>query len=503
MIELIKCPSCGFDNPSNVKDCVKCLTLLPQETLYQKLVKTWKNLTKKKAIPIAVSEFKGAAGSTFKTEKNEKYTILKNIGSGSYGDVFLVEKERNKIKYAVKLLRMWSIAPREREKVKTRFLQEYEVAKMAKDTDSPYLVHALDKGYANGNPFFLMEYCADGSLRDNIKNKFCESEIRHIAVSILKGLVALHKQGIVHRDLKPENILFNQKQVKLTDFGISGYLNNRGTLLNFDGSIKFTLGTDAYIPPEQFDKGKAYKAMGAVTDIFAFGIVIFELITNGKFPYGAPPEFDEKNQEKYNKEFEAYCQRVRTDNWELHNTFKGSIVSNFWANIIEKCIVANHNKRCNSAETLLAEISQQSFSGNFLLKQQSLSPISATNNICLLRVMNGWQPNFVFDLTYMMQPKGYLTIGRFDADEPNLNDIGIIETEDPYFISRTQATIEIGERTGHWYIRDGQYRKIGNKFQWIVSRNGTYLNSVSVDSQGVIIKPGDIIMIGDTTLRVE
>jgi serine/threonine protein kinase len=503
MPELIKCPSCGFDNATTQKQCTKCKTILPQETLYQKLLKTWQNLTKKEVVAAVVSEFKGEVGSTLKTEKNEKLTVLKNIGSGSYGEVLLVEKEKNKQKFAVKLLRMWNITPKERKNVENRFLQEYKVAKMAKDVGSPYLVHALDKGYANGNPFFLMEYCAGGSLRDNIKNWFTEVEIRNIAVSILKGLVALHGQGIIHRDLKPENILFDEDKVKLTDFGISGYLNSRMTKTNFDGSIKFTLGTDAYIPPEQFDRSNAFKTMGSVTDIFAFGIVMFEMITNGKFPYGPPPEFDEKNQEPYNQAFEAYCQRVRTDNWELLNTLRGNLVAGLWADIIKKCIVADYKKRSNSAEELLVEITQQRISGNLAVKEATASPDYLLGNKYLLRVMNGWQPDLVFNLTDMMTSKGYLTIGRFDEDEPELNDIGIIEIEDPYFISRTQATFEVGEKTGNWYIRDGQYRKIGSKPQWIASRNGTYLNSVSVDAKGVTIKAGDIITIGDTTLRIE
>ena len=468
------------------------------------MFKTWKNLIQKKVEPVIVSEFKGEIGSTLKTEKNEKLTVLKNIGSGSYGEVLLVEKDNNKQKFAVKLLRMWNITAKERKNVENRFLQEYKVAKMAKDVGSPYLIHAIDKGYANGNPFFLMEYCAGGSLRDNIKNRFNEHEIEYIAISILQGLVALHGQGIIHRDLKPENILFDQDKVKLTDFGISGYLNSRMTKTNFDGSIKFTLGTDAYIPPEQFDRANAFKTMGSVTDIFAFGIVIFELITNGKFPYGTPPEFDEKNQEQYNQEFEAYCQRVRTNNWELLNTLRGSLIPNSWANIIEKCIVADYKKRCNSAEELLFEIGKnQDALGRSVKIEKQVMPDYLLGTKYLLRVMNGWQPDLVFNLTDMITSKGYLTIGRFDEDEPDLNDIGIVEVEDPYFISRTQATFEIGEKTGNWYLRDGQFRKIGSKLQWVASRNGTYLNSVSVDTKGVVIKAGDIVTIGDTTLRIE
>ena len=504
MAEQIQCPSCGFANAAKLKNCSRCDRLLPQETLYEKLLKTWKNFTKKEAVPVIVSEFRGEVGSVLKTEKDERLIVLKNIGSGSYGEVLLVENDNTKRRYAAKVQRMWNIASKEQKKVENRFLQEYEVAKMAKDVGSPYLVHALSKGYANGNPFFLMEYCSGGSLRDNIRNRFSESETHHIAVSILKGLVALHRQGIIHRDLKPENILFEQGQVKLTDFGISGYLNSRMTKTNFDGSIKFTLGTDAYIPPEQFDRANAFKTMGSVTDIFAFGIVMFELMTNGKFPYGTPPDFDEKNQEKYNQEFEVYCQKVRSNDWELLNTLRGSLVPNFWANIIEKCIIADHKARCNNAEALLLEISQQQrVSDNSLQKESAPNPEYLLGNKYLLRVMNGWQPNLVFDLSDMMTEKGYLTIGRFDEDEPDLNDIGIIELEDPYFISRNQSTFEVVSKSGNWYIRDGQYRKIGSKFQWIASKNGTFINSVSIDSKGVIVKAGDIITIGDTTLRIE
>lgn len=504
MSDKIACKSCGFENLPTHKTCVTCGTPLPQESKAQKLFKKWISIFVKLPEKPEVSEFSGEVGSSFKTEKGDKYVVVKNIGSGSYGEVFLVEREKKKggspKLYALKMLRMWAINPRDRKKVEARFLQEYKVAKMATDVGSPYLVHALDKGYINGNPFFVMDYCEGGSLRDNIRKQYSEIEILDIASGILKGLLALHSQGIIHRDLKPENILFHDNQVKLTDFGIAGYLNSRLTETNVKGGIKFTLGTDAYIPPEQFDRANAFKALGSVTDVFAFGIVMFELITHGKFPYGNPPDLDEKDPDKYNQEFEIYCEKVRKNDWQLLQNLRGTLISNFWADLIEKCIEADNKKRISNIEEILTYLPSARHSTENIPKPTRSFIIGQK---MVLRVMNGWQPDLTFNLSDMMTEKGFLTLGRHEEDEPTLNDISIVELEEPCYISRTQATIELGLKTGNWFIRDGQFRKVGSNFQWVTSRNGTFLNSVAVGEKGTLLKPGDIITLGDTTLRVE
>jgi serine/threonine protein kinase len=504
----IECLACGFGNPAEHKLCVKCNKPLPHKTTYHKWIEKGLSLFYPEKKIEEVSECKVEKGSVFRTEKNDKYTVVQKIGNGSYGDVFLVEQEnKNKTtnrKYAIKMLRLWAIAPRERKNVASRFRQEYELAKMAKDIGSSFLVHALGQGYMNGNPFFVMDYCAGGSLRENIQNSYSETEIRAIATEILNGLCALHSQGIVHRDLKPENILFDNApppngQVKLVDFGIAGNLKSRMTKTNFDGSIDFTMGTDAYIPPEQFDRAKAFKVLGNVTDMFAFGIVLFELLSNGQFPYGIPPEYDEKNQEKYNIELEAYCQKVRKNEWIVLDNLRDGVISKTWADIIERCIDADSSKRTNNAETILNELNRDKTSTKFKTNKAAFW----TGNKYVLRVMNGWQPNLAFNLSDMMTDKGYLTIGRYDEDEPDFNAISITELNQPCYISRTQATIEVGLKTGIWYLRDGQYRKMGANYQWIDSRNGTFLNDNLVSTKGIAIKAGDIITMGDTTFRVE
>ena len=93
-----------------------------------------------------------------------------------------------------------------------------------------------------------------------------------------------------------------------------------------------------------------------------------------------------------------------------------------------------------------------------------------------------------------------LTLGRFG--ENIINDIAIKE-EHSCYVSRKHCTLELDYDIGEWIIRDGQFDPGAISSSWKNSTNGTYVNSSDVGLGGVIIKPGDIISVGDTKLRVE
>jgi serine/threonine-protein kinase len=130
----------------------------------------------------------------------------------------------------------------------------------------------------------VMEWCPGRLLRDILsEGRIPQERAIRIAIHVLEALEYIHENGVVHRDLKPENIMVDAKDdIKLIDFGIAGdSAARRLTYANFTA----TLGTADYISPEQV-KGKRGDGR---SDIYAVGIILYEMVT-GKQPFtGASP----------------------------------------------------------------------------------------------------------------------------------------------------------------------------------------------------------------------
>ena len=139
-------------------------------------------------------------------------------------------------------------------------------------------------GEKRSRVYMVMEWC-DGRLLRQIlsEGRLSQDRAIRIAIEVLKALEYIHENGVVHRDLKPENIMVDdQDNIKLIDFGIAGdSAARRLTYANFTA----TLGTADYISPEQV-KGKRGDGR---SDIYAVGIILYEMLT-GKQPFhGASP----------------------------------------------------------------------------------------------------------------------------------------------------------------------------------------------------------------------
>ena len=205
------------------------------------------------------------------------YRLVRLLGRGGMGEVFLAEDLQLERQVAIKFLSHTHIQDRLPE---LRFLNE---AKTASLLEHPNIgsVHAFDRD-ANGQLYIVMGYCAGGSLRDELgANPLELHRALDLAVQICAGLSAAHARGIVHRDLKPANIVLTEDGTpRIIDFGLAK-LSAQVTLTR----TRSTLGTIAYMAPEQI-KGEAVDGRA---DIFALGVTLFELLT-GRLPFAGESE---------------------------------------------------------------------------------------------------------------------------------------------------------------------------------------------------------------------
>jgi len=414
----------------------------------------------------------------------DNFRILSVLGEGSFGIVYKVEDREKRI-LALKLLKLWEIAyEKERQMLLKRFQREFEIAKI----ESRYIVKSHSYGRIKGNPYIVIDYCEGGSLGGYIGNPDRIRDMNKLGYEILSGLDELHQKGFFHRDIKPQNVLVHEDgSAKLSDFGIAGHKNSRLTERNIFGKVEHIFGTWAYIAPEQANNKIAFKALDAVADIFSFGIMMFELFT-GRFPF--PPYKIETE-----KDLLEYLDNARKGNYNGLSLYRDRIPE-IWKLIIQKSIEPDYqHKRFKSVQDIIRKLGYQ--------PQQRVHTIPTggplKNNLAI-QVTYGEELNQLFDLIMLFEKKNgpkLLTVGRKDPSVNN--DVEIVESQTRY-ISRRHAIIEKWEQPACWIIRDGQWNDGENA--WAPSLNGLYVNGQKVNIDGKEIAPGDIITMGDTTLRM-
>lgn len=412
---------------------------------------------------------------------DRSFEISKILGEGSFGIVYAV-KDFSGNTYALKLLKLWEVPSEIRDSLMTRFEMEFETGRI----DNDYLVRSISHGAVDGNPYILMEYCSGGDLLSVMSKE--KLYLPTVATHVLCGLKALHRCGKVHRDLKPENVLRKANgNYALTDFGISGDRNKRMTERNILGKPKQIFGTYAYMPPEQLNPRKDATVL-PTTDIFSFGVMMYQLIT-GELPYG---------RLESESDLVSYLKRGKNGEWDkncLYNTPTGYE----WYPLIQGCLVPDFKTRLQAADDVLKLVPHLQYMPSFNSTPQDYQ--TKIVNGVLLRIMQGEEYGKVYWLDDMLVgDRAILSVGRKDFLVPN--DIEIAE-ENSSYISRRHCTLELDYNIGSWIIRDGQWSPNGTGGYWNLSTNGTYVNSKEVSMDGMPFGPGDIISIGDTKLRAE
>lgn len=410
-----------------------------------------------------------------------RYQVKKMLGEGSFGKVYAV-LDYHGCMQALKLLKLWEVPSDIRASLMARFDMEFETGQIASD----YLVHSLAHGLVEGNPYIVMEFCPGGDLV-NLTSE-TNVDFSKVATHVLCGLKALHNCGKVHRDLKPENVLVKQNgDFALTDFGISGDRNKRMTERNILGKPKQIFGTYAYMPPEQLNPKKDATVL-PTTDIFSFGVMMYQLLT-GELPFG---RLDTE------ADLVPYIRNGKNGNWDrqLLGSVPGGVE---WCQMIEGCLNPNFQKRLQNADMVLACVPQSQRIRHTIREERKDFQTRIVNGV-LLRIMQGEDYGRVYRLDDMLRgDSAILRMGR--KDEGVYNDISIME-ENSSYISRKHCTLELDYDSGSWIIRDGQWDRYDTG-GWRRSTNGTYVNSQEASVNGLAFGPGDIISIGDTKLRAE
>jgi serine/threonine protein kinase len=205
----------------------------------------------------------------------ETYTVLRQVGSGGSGVVFLVKTSDGQDR-ALKVLDR-SKTPRQKVK---RFQNEIQFCQRQA---SERIVHVLDYGQApDGSIFYVMPYYAS-TLRDLIKKPLPMNERLSVYVQVLDSVEAAHLLGVFHRDIKPENLLYDcsTKQIVLADFGIARFKEDELLTIVETGPSE-RLANFAYAAPEQRIAGKA---VNLPADVYALGLILNEMFT-GEIPQG-------------------------------------------------------------------------------------------------------------------------------------------------------------------------------------------------------------------------
>ena len=215
------------------------------------------------------------------------YEIQSSIGAGGMGEVYRARDPRLGRDVAIKILPSSFSSDRDRLQ---RFEQE---ARAAAALNHPNILAIFDIGSESGAPYVVSELLEGETLRDRLRTgPLNPRRAIEFSLQILHGLAAAHEKGITHRDLKPENVfLTNDGRVKILDFGLAKLTRPEEATSGDAPTAQIAtepglvMGTVGYMSPEQV-RGKTADAR---SDIFAFGAILYEMLSGKRAFHGETP----------------------------------------------------------------------------------------------------------------------------------------------------------------------------------------------------------------------
>ena len=270
----------------------------------------------------------------------EGYSVVRRLGTGAYGTVWLAREDRTGRMVAIKYYPHrrglnWSLLNR-------------EVEKLAALYSSRNIVRLLDVGWNAEPPYYVMEFVENGSLGEYLsRGALGVEETVRITQQVCGALIEAHGAGVLHCDLKPDNVLLDaQYQVRLCDFGQSRMSHEQSS----------ALGTLFYMAPEQ---ANLEAIPDARWDVYAVGAMMYHMLT-GQPPYRAPAiqrrlELAESLQNR----LDVYQQHINeVPAPDAHHHMKG--VDKDLAGLIDQCLAVDPKMRLPNPQAILDQLTSRS-----------------------------------------------------------------------------------------------------------------------------------------------
>ncbi len=258
------------------------------------------------------------------------YDLLRRLGGGGMGDVFLAREHTSERLVAIKFLR----SPGNPTAVE-RFLAE--VRALAR-LDNPHIVKVFATDFYRHQPFFTMEYAPGGTLaeRVTVEGPFDPVRAARLIATIARAVQVAHSAHILHRDLKPNNILLGENgEPRVSDFGLAKLTDRDDGITAGSGA----LGTPSFMPPEQVSR--KHGAIGPPADVYGLGATLYHLLT------GRPPFIGETPAE--------ITVRVERDPPDRLRVIRRDIPMELEA-IVMKCLEKDSSKRYPSPGALADDL---------------------------------------------------------------------------------------------------------------------------------------------------